>query len=532
MIHTTPAGTRPIGPDATSYDTVPYGSLAFPQTHPDRLATIARIFGLSSPDVARCRVLELGCATGANLIPMAFNLPRAEFVGIDLSQTQIERGRETLSAMGIRNATLRHASILEVDQEWGEFDYIICHGVFSWVEPHVQDKILRIANENLAADGVAYISYNTYPGWHMREMVRHMMLYHAGRFDEPKEQIEQARALLDFVASASDEMGPYGQLLRREIERLSDASDWYLYHEHLEHTNAPLYFHQFIERAEQAGLQYLGEADVSDMLTSVFPAPIAETLDRISPDILHLEQYMDFVRNRQFRQTLVCHRGPRLNRALSPAFMHGLLAASPAVTDSSTVDLSPATTVVFLNGAQHATVTLPSTKAALTILMETWPRAIAVDELTTVALERAAPFLGETPIDAARRAMMSDLFACVRCGLVQLHTGQVNCTNAVSNTPQAHPLAAYQAQAGESVINAHHKRIELDALAREVLTLANGQRDRSDIIDALMLRYENGSLGIEVGGAPVTAPDIARTVLSERLEKTLASLARSAVLVS
>jgi methyltransferase-like protein len=240
---------------------------------------------------------------------------------------------------------------------------------------------------------------------------------------------------------------------------------------------------------------------------------------------------MDFVRNRQFRQTVLCHRGHRLNRALSPVFMHGLLAASHAVADSSPVDLAQDTTVVFSNGAQHATVTLPSTKAALTILMETWPRAIAVDELSTAALERARPFLGETSIDAARRAMMSDLFACVRCGLVQLHTAQVNCTNVVSKTPQAHPLAAYQAEAGESVINAHHKRVDLDALGREVLMLANGQRERGAIIDALMQRYQTGSLVIEVGGTPITAHDVARSVLSDRLEKALASLARSAVLV-
>jgi methyltransferase-like protein len=151
--------------------------------------------------------------------------------------------------------------------------------------------------------------------------------------------------------------------------------------------------------------------------------------------------------------------------------------------------------------------------------------------LLAVALERAAPFLAETTTDAARRMMMTDLFACVRCGLVQLHTGQLNCIQTVSSTPRAHPFAAYQVQTGERVINAHHKRTDLNALGREVLTLSDGERRRSDLIDALMQRYEGGSLVIDVGSAPITAPDAVRTMLADRLEATLTSLARSAVLV-
>ena len=304
----------------TSYDAIPYQSAAFSQTHPDRLATLARMFGLSPPDVTACRVLELGCAGGGNLIPMAVNLPDSEFVGIDLSQRQVDEANDAVGALGLRNIRIEQASILDVDEGWGQFDYLLCHGVFSWVETAVQDKILQIASANLSPDGIAYISYNTYPGWHMRDMVRHMMRYHAGQFEEPAEQIEQARALLAFLASASQGSGPYGELLTREVDRLGRAEDSYLFHEHLEQTNTPLYFHQFVERAERAGLQYLSEASVSDMLTSRFPESVAATLERISPDILHLEQYMDFVRNRLFRQTLQCElpgvgEAPRAEKA-------------------------------------------------------------------------------------------------------------------------------------------------------------------------------------------------------------------------
>jgi methyltransferase-like protein/trans-aconitate methyltransferase len=494
--------------DDSSYDQIPYSSLAFPQTHPDRLAAIARIFRLSPPKVATCRVLELGCAGGGNLVPMSVNLPAAEFVGVDTSTRQVAEARATIRALGVRNARVEPASILDIDESWGTFDYIICHGVFSWVDEAVQDRILEIADRNLAADGIAYVSYNTYPGWHMRDMVRQMMRYHAAQFAEPREQVEQARALLSFLASAVPDTGPYNQLLAAEADRASRAPDSYLFHEHLERTNLPIYFHQFIARAERVHLQYLAEAEVSGMLTTHFPAAVAETLERISPDLLHIEQYMDFIRNRQFRQTLLCHEAVRPVRALSPDVLHGLLLSSSAVAESPSVDLAAGTAVGFTNGKQRAEVTKPSTKAAMLILRESWPCAIETDVLTELALDRAAPHLGDAPADEARRGMLEDLFGGVMYGLVELHTEPPPCTNRVSDHPRAHPVAAYQAESGTLVVNAHHQMLDLDPFSIEVLRLSDGRRGHGEIADALGHEVESG-----------------------RLEQALAGLVRNALLV-
>jgi methyltransferase-like protein/SAM-dependent methyltransferase len=520
-----------VDTEPTSYDQVPYRSLAFPQTHPDRLATVARIFGVAAPDVSRCRVLELGCASGGNLIPMAFNLPHSEFVGVDLSRHQVAEARATIGALDLRNIRVEHASLMDIDRSWGEFDYIICHGVFSWVEAPVQERILGIARENLSASGVAYISYNTYPGWHMREMVRHMMRYHTRQFDEPQEQIEQARALLTFLAAAAEGSGPYGDLLTREIDRLSQTNDSYLFHEHLEKTNTPIYFHEFIERAERAGLMFLSEASISDMLTSHFAPAVAETLDRISPNILHLEQYMDFVRNRQFRQTLLVHDTVKPNRALTPAVLSGLLMSSPAAPEHPPVDLSAGSTVVFWNGKRRAEASLPATKAAFVLLGESWPSALAVDALAPTALERARPFLGETPTADAHRAMMSDLFNAVMYGMVDVHTHPPPCTHKLSAVPRAYPPAALHARTGNVVVNAHHQMTQLDPFDAEVLKLADGARTVPHIVDLLMARVETGEIVLEENSRPMTEPQLARAMVARRLDRSLARLARSAVLV-
>jgi len=495
----------------TSYDQIPYRSLAFPQTHPDRLATVAAIFALAPPDVATARVLELGCASGGNLVPMAFNLPGAEFIGLDASRHQVDEAQTAISELSLRNLRIEHASILDVDDTWGAFDFIICHGVFSWVDTLVQEKILEIAARNLRPNGVAYISYNTYPGWHMRDMVRHMMRYHARQFTDPAEQVEQARALLRFLVSASGESGPFHQMLENEAERLGRSPDSYLFHEHLERTNLPTYFHQFMERVERVGLQYLSEAVVGEMLTSHFPASVAQTLERISPDLLHLEQYMDFVRNRQFRQTLLCHGDLRPRRSLSPDVLHGLWMSSSAVADASP-DLAPGVSVTLAADASRATVASPATKAALTILMEYWPRAIAVSALCDSALSRAAPFTSGTPIDEIRRAMMEDLHGAVMHGLIGLHTQPPRCTNQPSDMPRAHPVAAFQAARGDIVVNAHHSMRQLEALELEVLKLADGTRRRAEIVDALPQPHAADAL--------------------TRVENAISSLTRHALLIA
>jgi cyclopropane fatty-acyl-phospholipid synthase-like methyltransferase len=158
-----------IARNAASYDDLPYVSHPFPQTHPARLGAVARIFKLTAPDLSRARVLELGCAAGGNLIPLAARHPDAYFLGVDLSQRQIEEGQQRVAALGLSNINLRRQSLTDLWSKDGGFDYIICHGVYSWVPEQVRDAILRIARENLAPNGVAFISYNVQPGWRLRQ---------------------------------------------------------------------------------------------------------------------------------------------------------------------------------------------------------------------------------------------------------------------------------------------------------------------------------------------------------------------------
>ncbi|MDD5034995.1 MAG: class I SAM-dependent methyltransferase [Methylococcaceae bacterium] len=520
--------------DPSGYDAIPYYSQAFAQSHPDRLASIARIFGLTPPDIARCRVLELGCAAGGNLIPMAYALPDSEFVGVDLSAAQVESGRRTIVRLGLNNVRIEQASILDIDESWGNFDYLICHGVFSWVPPEVRDKILRIASRQLGEQGVAYISYNTYPGWNIRGTVRHMLGYHATPDASPAERVAQARRLLDQLVTAMPQEGDaYAQMFTSEVERLRVSEDWYLYHEVLEPNNEPMYFHQFIEYAQNAGLQYLAEAEFSNMLTLRLPQPMAQALHEMSRDILQFEQNLDFMRNRHFRQTLLCKAGARPHHALSADSLAGLYIASGAQAEPA-IDLRPGVAVNFRikGGAQGATDN-PLTKAALGLLAQRWPLGWAVDELFDAACEQAAPWLPDSDPAMLRTPLAHDLLQCFLSGLIDLHSWQPPCVSQVSALPVASAWAVDEAAERSLVTNLRHEVINLVPFSRALLTLLDGRRSRVELLDELTARVAAGTLTLPQ--ADPSAPDdpvVLRAHVGVWLDDSLTRLARYALLTA
>ena len=521
-------------PYQTSYDEVPYESWSFPQTHPDRLATLAALFGMNPAPVEQCRVLELGCASGGNLIPMAQTLPDSRFIGIDLSARQIADGREVIQALGLTNIELRQLSIADVGPELGEFDYIISHGVYSWVPDAVQEQMLAIGERQLAPDGVAYLSYNTYPGWRMRGMIRDMMQYHARMF-EPPQRVPQARGLLDFLAqSVPTENNPYGILLKQELEMLRRQSDSYLFHEHLEEVNEPLYFHQFVERAAARRLQYLAEADFSTMLASNFAPQVAETLRRVAPDIIRMEQYMDFLRNRTFRQTLLVHADRKLRRDLNYQHLSGLLVASPARPVAEKPDLASPTAEQFRapNGATLQSPN-PITKSAMALLAERWPQALPFAELRAAARGRLQPLHIQDAASVALDAQVlgMELLQCYTVGLIELRTWQPAFAIRASERPLASPLARWQARRGPRATNLRHETTDLNEFSRHLLPLLDGEHDRDAVLRALEQRVAEGVLVAEQHGKRVTQQPAVLKLLTEALDYTLPLLARSALLL-
>ena len=301
------------------YDATPYNSDAFPQSAPGQLAAIAYLFGLETPEVSTARVLEVGCAAGANVIPFAVAHPKASVVGIDLSEVQIDAGRVRVQKLGLDNLELRAGDIARMELAGlGQFDYIVAHGVYSWVPENVQDAILSAFRRLLAPKGVAYLSYNTYPGWKTKEVLRDAMLLASGGSATPDEKVRNARGMVDFL----DEVAPAGGVLSRvmaESRAFSESfGDSYLLHDELETFNSPCYFYEMLNRAGAHGLAFLAEARPEAMFPGNHGPKVAEYLQEKCAGVqVLIEQYMDFVVNRLFRESLLVHaeRAPDIRYA-------------------------------------------------------------------------------------------------------------------------------------------------------------------------------------------------------------------------
>lgn len=528
------------------YDEVPYLSLSFAETHPDRLAVIAKLAGLEPPAVERCRVLELGCASGANLAAMAIGLPNAEFVGVDYSARQISEGQETLRAIGLQNVRLEHRNILDVDADFGEFDYIVSHGVYSWVPGPVREKLLDVCRQNLAPNGIAYVSYNTYPGWHMLAGLREMMLWHTRNLTDPYERATEARRLASFLTDAlsvdrqrrGSFLHAYAALLESNRDNL-EKSDSLLLHDELSPVNEPVYFHQFVDAARRYGLQYLAETPFSLAVPSNLPKVVIDALSTMAKDTIDLEQYMDFVRNRTFRQSLLCHEDLAIQRRLNvtPEAIGVFSIATQARPEDPELDpRSPG--VARFNTAEGSTLSTdhPVSKAALLDLAEASPAAIPFADLLAGACGRiyGAATPGDEALNADARVLAANLVRGYTYSrhLVEFHTRAPRFSANVSERPIASPIARHlAAQGSEFVPSLRHERIELDAFGRHLLPYLDGQRDHGKLAAAIADLVAQGSIHIEEDGEEVVDPARTRGVIAAELEANLRWLARAALLI-
>lgn len=516
------------GDDINPYDLVPYESYPYPVTHPTHLNTIATIFGVKTPDIKTARVLELGCAGGGNLMALANDFPDAEFVGIDLSKDQIERGKEHSNNLGLQNLTLEHLDITDFDDKRGKFDYIICHGVFSWVPDHVADKILEICEKQLTPEGIAVISYNCLPGWSAVRSVRDMMVYHTERFNQPEEKVKQARMLLDFLTENTPKNSPYHSILEHEKAILGRTNKDYIVHEYLEDVNKQYYFHEFMSLAHSHNLQYLGDTHLSSMFTGNMPQKAAEKLRAVN-DIIQQEQYMDYIRNRRFRYTILTSRDREVKRKIEADVVYDLYIRSDFAPSSPIANDD--TAVQFLRAGKAGPITISDagTKAVFA--------KIAAAKGAPVKIE---PIVNEVAKDynldaiTLKNSIQSNIVRLALNGLIKLTTEPAQWVNKVSEKPKAYKLAQYQGGLSNQswITNAERRRIKINRMTGKIISLADGSRTVPEIVDETTTFVKNSKLKVMSDGIEVTEPDAIRKSIENIVSNTLQDAAAKGIIIA
>lgn len=296
----------------TIYKELGYKSYPFPFTTPAYLEAYGTLVGLKPPTAKTARVLELGATYGGNIISQAVHNPEATFIGIELSQDQVEKGNKIISDAKLDNVSLLQGDILNFDESLGNFDYIIAHGFYSWISDEMKDKLLDIISHHLADNGIAYVSYNTYPGWHTMEEVRQLMLFANRGYDEltHKEKVLRGKTVGSLVGA---QILNYDNLKERNskflgaLRSVMQKDDYYVGHDHLEPHNDPCYFYQFNDHLKAHNLSYVCDADLTLSMVRTYDDSIADKLEKLAPNSqADQEQYLDFMLDTTFRKSIIC----------------------------------------------------------------------------------------------------------------------------------------------------------------------------------------------------------------------------------
>lgn len=492
----------------STYDALPYEDYAHPEATPAHLAAVAWMFGHPAAPPARARVLEIGCATGGHLLPLAEAFPEAQFVGVDLSAAQIAQAEAHRDALGLGNVTLLARSFTDLDDSLGRFDYVLCHGVWSWVSPALQSRLLDAVRARLAPEGVALVSYNTLPGWSVGLALRDYLRQHIDAALPAAAQVERARgALALLLAPAAVHDGAVLRALRAEARRALDADASYLFHEYLEADNHPVYLRDFVAAARASGLGYLGDAKLPRNLLGALGAPHAVAMD----------QTADFLHARRFRAAMLVHGDRPPARRPDPAVLAALRWSTPftLAADADAASLRRDEPLAFTDGARTLTLHEPLAKCVLVALVEAEGAPCTVSALCDAAAERlGAPGLrGES----GWLVKSVDLAGWALDGVVCPHAIAPRYVTAVSPRPVASAWARRQVGTGAhgtqdvAVTTRRHTQVALDAFSREVVKLLDGHHDRAALVDALRPGHPDAEL-------------------PARCEAALALLARNALL--
>jgi SAM-dependent methyltransferase len=441
----------------TSYDRVPYPSAIFARTHPDRLATLALLHGLTPPDISTARVLEIGCGDGLNVLAMAAAYPKMTVEGFDLSEAAIARGNELLTLSGMTNASLTVLDAMAAVAHYpaGSFDYVIAHGVYAWVPDAVRAAIMELIGHVLSPNGVALISYNALPGGHMRMIMRDMLLHQIEGIDDPQLKIVATRHFLETLDTEIPADEPIRQAIRDLARSMLKRPDNLLFHDELGDYYAPQSLSGISTAAGKAGLRFLNDSGRNRLLDGFFPDDY-ELSDNPEHEIVRLRQADDYLAMRFFRQTVFVRSECAPCRKIATANLGPLW---------MTAQLPRREDGVFRFGEDEIEIGDAQLASALEKLTAKWPERLPVMETIE----------GED-----RLLAVMELFAE---GYVSLHSKPAPFAVEITEKPCASPLVRAQLQRGEvqlCALNHTYVAVEQPAL-RTLLEHADGTRTAGDI---------------------------------------------------
>jgi SAM-dependent methyltransferase len=508
---------------------VPFPGGAHVQTNPDRLAAIGTLCGMTPAPPERCRMLELGCGEGVNLLAAAIRFPGSRFVGADRAPRALARARQLAERLSLTNVEFVAADFGAVPAGAGPFDYVSAHGVYSWISPPARDELLAACARHVAPGGIVHVSYGALPGHHVKAVARDVMLFHVRGIADEDERARAAVDLARFLAGTQTSSPALTEVLSAEYRRIASAGPAVAAHDEIAPFCDGTWFSDFCAHARRHGLAYLAEAEWATSTEHYLAPEIRDRLDRLAPDAETRLQYLDFIQCRRFHHTLLVRGDAVRGERPSPQVVRTLRVSSAVRLDGGTASVTGSGPLAAPSGpadepdaASAAAIRLVS--AAMEEVAERRPERIAFDELLARARARfGAPAGGGAGAEDEAAVLAEALYDAFEVGLVGLHVEPTPCVVTASARPVASPLARLLVRDGEEVPSLLHDKVRVgDAASRTVLALLDGTRDRAAILAAL-----------RAAASPVPEIGPVRVALDGRLlDDILEQFARSGLLLA
>lgn len=471
------------------YDELAYPSYVFPQTSPHRLATMGTLYGMRPPDPRNCRFLDIGCGDGSNTLLHAHDLPGSTFLGVDLSAKQIEAANENKEELGLTNVEFLKKDLMDFSpEEFGKFDYIVAHGFYSWVPDFVRERLEWLYRECLSENGVGYISYNTFPGCHVRAMVWDMIRYRTRGLDSTDAKLKESAEFL-YTFGKSFRHPQFKDMIAHEISNFATRRPEVIFHDDLSEMNRPFYFYEFADRMKKAGLQFLCEIPSMAVSEIEFSKGEETALVSFGGDHLEQEQYKDFLRSQRFRTSLVCRGEVALNRDSGPEVLRSfrLFTEARRANETAGLDTAEAGEFTALIGGGF-TVQNPHTRAMLIAFGRVHPRSLTLDE----AMIEGQKILLRSPTTEERTTAEAEVLNLVKSGIVQVQLFQPEFVSAAGEKPIANAFARWQAEHecdSLTTVTGFNLQLSNPAVV-ELIRLLDGTRDRAQLTREMLERYE------------------------------------------
>ncbi len=461
-----------------SYDIIPYQNNCYFETSPESINAIAKLLNFDAVDIKKANVLEIGSAMGCNIIPLAARYPEAKFTGVDMSQKQVDTAKKIIDRMGLKNITMIAEDISNYDFMEQKYDYIIIHGVYSWVSEAVQDSIFKAINNVLSERGIAYISYNVLPGWGKAKTVRDMVRYHIKNFEDPLEKLQQGRAFLEFIVNNKfiDEKSGHYNIIKGELDIIKEIGNWYLYHDYLETSDNGIYFHEFMRKAGQHNLTYLSDVSLSTMTLSNKPKILHESFKDLNG--VEIEQYLDFIYERRFRRSLLVKNGAKFNKSITSDRLSGLnLLFKGALADNTiTHDQVHSLECIKLKLAKDSNEyinieSIPAVYSACIELSRSVRKYPSIEQL----IDKVITIFPDESSDKIKSEVLNLCTYLLSYGFLTFTRHKNSTSESVSDKPVAFLPSVHYSQLGDMVPSIDHYSIRLTTHQRIMIQYLNGQ---------------------------------------------------------